>query len=188
VPTSLLQQQQPSANLLSTSSGAPAPQISSVPAIPPDVLFFTRVKKAFEGQPQAYEDLLKLLDLYTKEIVPARVLMARMMEMLGDTHAELFLQFKALLGTEAGTDPEKGPPGSIRTGPPDSLSLVQPTDDGQGPSYRHLPDSVSFKNYQLSHFSPNNAILVFFFNLFINDVTRRSSSPVQGVMNSAARS
>ena len=34
-----------------------------------------------------------------------------------------------------------GPPGSIRTGPPEALSAL-PADDGEGPSYRRLPDNV----------------------------------------------
>jgi paired amphipathic helix protein Sin3a len=37
---------------------------------------------------------------------------------------------------------ERGPPGSLRMGPPEALSAA-PVDDGLGPSYRRCPDSVS---------------------------------------------
>lgn len=51
-------------------------------------------------------------------------------------------EFKELVGWDERQDnPEMGPPGSIRTGPPEALSAL-PADDGQGPSYRRLPDNV----------------------------------------------
>jgi paired amphipathic helix protein Sin3a len=62
---------------------------------------------------------------------------------MGD--AELLAQFRDLLDwdeQEAAMGIEWGPPGSIRTGPPEALSAV-PVDDGMGPSYRRCPESVS---------------------------------------------
>ena len=46
---------------------------------------------------------------------------------------------------------EKGPPGSIRTGPPEAPSAL-PVDDGEGPSYRRLLPSVCHPSVHLINF------------------------------------
>ncbi|KAJ7242561.1 hypothetical protein B0H12DRAFT_1132175 [Mycena haematopus] len=103
------------------------------------LLFFDRAKKALENR-QMYEDFLKLLSLFSKEVIDMKTLIEHTREsFLGD--GELMNEFKELVGWDD-SDVEKGPPGSIRTGPPEAL-LAPPADDGEGPSYRRLPDSES---------------------------------------------
>ncbi len=51
-------------------------------------------------------------------------------------------QFKDLLGwDDKQGNVEFGPPGSIRTSAPDPMAPRNP-DDGDGPSYRRLPETV----------------------------------------------
>ncbi|KAK7031418.1 histone deacetylase complex, SIN3 component [Favolaschia claudopus] len=105
------------------------------------LLFFDRAKKALENR-QMYEDFLKLLSLFSKEVIDMKTLIEHTRDaFLGD--GELMTEFKELVGwDETLNDAEKGPPGSIRTGPPEALSAL-PADDGEGPSYRRLPESES---------------------------------------------
>lgn len=105
------------------------------------LLFFDRAKKALENR-EMYEDFLKLLDMFSKEIIDTKTLIKQTRIFLGD--GDLLTEFKDLIGWDERQDNvENGPPGSIRTGPPEALSAL-PADDGEGPSYRRLPDSVSF--------------------------------------------
>ena len=104
------------------------------------LLFFDRAKKTLESR-EMYEDFLKLLSLFSKEIIDIKTLIERTRVFLGG--GDLLAEFKELIGWDERQDnPENGPPGSIRTGPPEALSAL-PADDGEGPSYRKLPDSVS---------------------------------------------
>ncbi|KAJ7185593.1 histone deacetylase complex, SIN3 component [Mycena filopes] len=105
------------------------------------LLFFDRAKKALENR-QMYEDFLKLLSLFSKEVIDMKTLIERTRDaFLGD--GDLMAEFKELVGWDESADSvEKGPPGSIRTGPPEALSAL-PADDGEGPSYRRLPESES---------------------------------------------
>ncbi|KAJ7292716.1 histone deacetylase complex, SIN3 component [Mycena rebaudengoi] len=105
------------------------------------LLFFDRAKKALENR-QIYEDFLKLLSLFSKEVIDMKTLIERTRDgFLGE--GDLMGEFKELVGWDEGADSvEKGPPGSIRTGPPEALSAA-PADDGEGPSYRRLPESES---------------------------------------------
>ena len=103
------------------------------------LLFFDRAKKLLENR-EVYEEFLKLLSLFSKEIIDVKTLVERARIFLGD--GDLMLEFKNLVGWDDKTENvENGPPGSIRTGPPEAL-LALPADDGEGPSYRQLPDSV----------------------------------------------
>jgi paired amphipathic helix protein Sin3a len=104
------------------------------------LLFFERAKRTLEPRP-IYEEFLKLLGLFSKNILDVKTLIDRAQVFLGE--GELMVEFKELMGWDSRQENvENGPPGSIRTGPPEALS-AQPVDDGQGPSYRRLPDSVS---------------------------------------------
>ncbi|KAF8971663.1 hypothetical protein BDZ97DRAFT_1135733 [Flammula alnicola] len=101
------------------------------------LLFFDRAKKSLENR-EVYEEFLKLLNLFSKEIIDVQTLVERTRVFLGD--GELMAEFKDLMGWDDRDKLEKGPPGSIRTGPPE-LPLALPVDDGEGPSYRRLPPS-----------------------------------------------
>ncbi|KAJ6611497.1 hypothetical protein B0H10DRAFT_2224012 [Mycena sp. CBHHK59/15] len=105
------------------------------------LLFFDRAKKTLENR-QMYEDFLKLLSLFSKEVIDMKTLIERTRDaFLGD--GELMDEFKELVGWDESADAaEKGPPGSIRTGPPEALSAL-PTDDGEDPATGNYPDSES---------------------------------------------
>nr|GAT55275.1 predicted protein [Mycena chlorophos] len=112
-------------------------QSQSMPTGTDKLLFFDRAKKTLENR-QMYEDFLKLLNLFSKEVIDMKTLVERTQDgFLGDS--ELMDEFKELVGWDDNTD-EKGPPGSVRTGPPEALSAL-PMGDGEGPSYRRLPES-----------------------------------------------
>ena len=102
------------------------------------LLFFDRAKKSLEHR-EVYEEFLKLLNLFSKDIVDAQTLIERARAFLGDT--DLMAEFKDLIGWGGRDKSEKGPPGSIRTAPPE-LPAALPADCGEGPSYRKLPPSV----------------------------------------------
>ena len=102
------------------------------------LLFFDRAKRALD--PGVYEEFLKLLSLFFKDIIGLKTLVERVKVFFD---GDLMMEFKDLVGWDDRIESvEFGPPGSIRTGPPEAL-LAQPADDGEGPSYRKLPDSVS---------------------------------------------
>ena len=102
------------------------------------LLFFDRAKKSLENR-EVYEEFLKLLSLFSKEIIDVQTLVERSKVFLGD--ADLMTEFKELMGYDDRDKLERGPPGSIRTGPPEQPTAL-PVDDGEGPSYRKLPPSV----------------------------------------------
>jgi paired amphipathic helix protein Sin3a len=108
---------------------------------PDELSFFDRAKKALESR-ETYDEFLRLLNLFSKDIIDAKSLIQNAQVFLGD--GDLFSQFKDLMSwDERLHSVEYGPPGSIRTGPPDALSAER-TDEGQGISYRRLPASVSY--------------------------------------------
>ncbi|KAI0275262.1 hypothetical protein BC834DRAFT_840132 [Gloeopeniophorella convolvens] len=118
----------PAAPTTTGASSAPAaPALSS----PQDELaFFERAKRALEAR-DAYDDFLKLLNMYTRDVVDVKTLVVRAERFLADD--ALLAQFKRLVGWDdrAGNHPH---------GPHDA-ALPRPVDDAQSPSYRRLPDS-----------------------------------------------
>jgi paired amphipathic helix protein Sin3a len=107
---------------------------------PDEAMFFDRVRKTLELR-ETYDDFLKFLNLFHKDIIDTKTLVERAQMFLGES--DLLMQFKDILGwDDKQQSVEHGPPGSIRTGPPEALTAM-PVDDGEGPSYRKLPESVS---------------------------------------------
>ena len=102
------------------------------------LLFFDRAKKSLEHR-EVYEEFLKLLNLFSKDIIDTQTLVERAQVFLGE--GDLMVEFKDLIGWDDRDKLEKGPPGSIRTAPPELPSALPP-DCGEGPSYRKLPPSV----------------------------------------------
>ena len=103
-------------------------------------MFFDRAKRALEAR-DVYDDFLKLLNMYTRDIIDLKTLVVRAEKFLADD--TLLAQFKRLVNWDDRIgNVNYGPPGSIRTGPHDA-ALPRPVDDTQGPSYRRLPESVS---------------------------------------------
>jgi paired amphipathic helix protein Sin3a len=119
-----------------TQSMLPAPGQGSSPD---DIVFFDHAKRVLTAN-NAYDDFLKLLDLFSRDVIDARTLIRRAERFLGD--GELMTQFKDIMHWDDRVNEKSyGPPGSIRMAPPEALQAAQ-VDDGQGPSYRKLPDSV----------------------------------------------
>lgn len=113
-------------------------------------MFFDRAKKSLENR-EHYEEFLKLLSLFSREIIDVKTLIERTRIFLGD--GELMSEFKELVGWDEKQDNvENGPPGSIRTGPAEPLSAL-PADDGEGPSYRRLSSKVHHFSYPASKFA-----------------------------------
>lgn len=80
--------------------------------------------------------------MFTRDVIDASTLVRRAEGFLGD--GELMASFKDIIGwDEREGSHGYGPLGSIRTGPPEAMAAT-PVDDGQGPSYRRLPESVSY--------------------------------------------
>jgi paired amphipathic helix protein Sin3a len=102
------------------------------------LLFFDRAKKVLENR-EIYEEFLKFLDLFSRDVLDLSTLVERVKIFFGE--GELMTAFKDLVGWDDRDNLEKGPPGSIRTGPPE-LPAALPVDDGEGPSYRKVPPSV----------------------------------------------
>jgi len=86
-----------------------------------------------------YEEFLKFLDLFSRDILDVATLVERAKVFFGE--GDLMAEFKDLMGWDDRDKLEKGPPGSIRTGPSDLPGVPAP-DDGEGPSYRRVPPSV----------------------------------------------
>lgn len=116
------------------------------PAAQEELAFFDRARKFLDHR-EAYEDFLKLLNLYTKDILGIKDLVIKVDDLFNND-SDLCSQFRALIEWDDDRDGqgmgsvEHGPPGSLRMGPPEALSAA-PVDDGLGPSYRRCPDSVS---------------------------------------------
>ena len=104
-----------------------------------DVLFLEKAKKTLEGM-GLYDDFLKLLHSFAKEVIDVHALIQLSEPLLSD--GDLFHQFKELMGwDDKKGNVEHGPPGSIRTSAPDPQAPICPDDD-EGPSYRRLPSHV----------------------------------------------
>ncbi|KZT74953.1 hypothetical protein DAEQUDRAFT_720143 [Daedalea quercina L-15889] len=112
------------------------PAVASI-TTPDELLFFDRTKKALESG-GTYEEFLKLLNLFARDIIDTKTLIDRA-EIFLD--GELMSQFKELMGwDEKVGQTNYGPPGSLRTSEVDP-HIARSPDDGQGPSYRRLPES-----------------------------------------------
>ena len=92
--------------------------------VPDEFAFFERVKKTLEAR-ECYDDFLKLLDMYTAEIIDTQTLVKMAEPLL--TESDLYAQFKMFVGwddKEHGLD--SGPIGSIRGYPPELDQNGQP--------------------------------------------------------------
>ncbi|KAF9531885.1 hypothetical protein CPB83DRAFT_760648 [Crepidotus variabilis] len=130
------QTQHPSHPPLPHSSSGTGAEFQSNPSAG-KLLFFDKAKKHLENR-EVYEEFLKFLDLFSRDILDLTTLVERSKVFFGD--GELMTAFKDLVGWDDRDNLEKGPPGSIRTGPSE-IPAALPPDDGEGPSYRRLPPS-----------------------------------------------
>lgn len=110
-----------------------------------ELAFFDRAKKALESR-ETYDEFLKLLNLFSREIIDARTLIARAETFLRDS--ELYAQFKDLMGWDVKRDGDnEGPPGSIRNWTAQSTD----TEERFGKSYRRLPLAVRFSLFHSTY-------------------------------------
>ena len=106
-----------------------------------DMAFFERVRVTIDNR-DVYNEFLKLVSLFTQEIIDMRKLVERSRTFLND---DLLAQFKEILGWDATWE-------TILTGPSGTTiynneGLERLTKESlsirHGPSYRRLPASVS---------------------------------------------
>jgi histone deacetylase complex regulatory component SIN3 len=122
----------------------PVPHPGQPRPTPDHVLFFEHVKKLLSVR-DAYDDFLRLLNLYTNDVVDTKTLIRRAERFLGD--GELLNQFKDIMGwDEHMLHANRGPLGSIRANFDEKLvpraePYVPRAEEGQGPSYRRLQAS-----------------------------------------------
>ncbi|THH08411.1 hypothetical protein EW145_g2724 [Phellinidium pouzarii] len=124
----------------------PPPSASHIPT-QDDMFFFERVRLAI-GSREVYNEFLKLINLFTQEIIDMRRLVEQSQTFLGD---ELLGQFKEILGWDASWDSNNGGIGSANG--PNGLNGHSGSSEGMerltkdnlsiryGPSYRRLPAS-----------------------------------------------
>lgn len=106
-----------------------------------EIAFFDKAKKALEAS-QAYDEFLKLLNLFSKGIIDAQTLIQRAEAFID---GELYTQFKDLMGWDDKREGDnEGPPGSIRNWAADWAAKAPPEkEERYGKSYRRLPLAVS---------------------------------------------
>ncbi|KAJ1906048.1 hypothetical protein LPJ81_001569 [Coemansia sp. IMI 209127] len=135
--------------------------VNPATATPDELAFFERVKR-FIGQPTAYNEFLKLLNLYNQQILDPKTLVERAESFIGDDQ-ELFGWFKQFVGfdeqqheiedsrasDEAIVESILGPEPGPYVPPEEVAKTLRPagpkvlTTDSKvfGPSYRLLPES-----------------------------------------------
>lgn len=101
-----------------------------------EISFFDKVKKAI-GNKQSYNDFLKILNLYSQEIIDKRTLVERVNGFIGDSHPDLFNWFKSFVGYE-----EK--PQHIENITFKKHQLELSLCKAYGPSYRQLPKAETY--------------------------------------------
>ncbi|KAJ2220449.1 Transcriptional regulatory protein sin3, partial [Coemansia sp. RSA 485] len=135
--------------------------INPATATPDELAFFERVKR-FIGQPSAYNEFLKLLNLYNQQVLDPKTLVERAESFIGDDQ-ELFGWFKQFVGfdeqqqlmednrssDEAIIDSILGPEPGPYMPPEEVAKTLRPARPkvqlsqckAYGPSYRLLPES-----------------------------------------------
>jgi paired amphipathic helix protein Sin3a len=134
----------------------PPPPIPTAPPPPatPEV-FFDRVKRAIDDR-DAWEEFLKLLSLFSTDVIEEDTLLQMAAPFLGGEGSELESQFRDILGIERA---QKVNMGEMPKTAGHAHGYGHPTGMGSaymsgpkykyGPSYRRLPDSVSISSLLL---------------------------------------
>lgn len=123
------------------------PQHQQPPALSSqhDAHFFERVRRALDNL-ETYNEFLKLINLFTQEIIDLRKLVEQAYVYLGD--GELMAQFKDILGVDTKWEKEVLMSGGSGSSYGRGVSLLDRQNKADmhsrnGPSYRRLPASVS---------------------------------------------
>lgn len=101
-----------------------------------EMLFFDRVKRAI-GNKQTYNEFLKLLNLFSQDIIDKPTLVTRVDSFIGDSQPELMAWFKLFVGFE---DKPQRIEDIVFKKHQLELSLCK----AYGPSYRELPKAETF--------------------------------------------
>lgn len=101
-----------------------------------EIIFFDKVKKAI-GNKQTYNEFLKMLNLFSLDIIDKVTLVERVESFIGDGHPELINWFKIFVGYE-----EK--PQSIENISFRKHQLELSLCKSYGPSYRQLPKAETY--------------------------------------------
>lgn len=101
-----------------------------------EIAFFDRVKRAI-GNKQTYNEFLKLLNLFSQDVIDKATLVARVDSFIGDAQPDLMSWFKAFVGFE--DKPQRLENVSFKKHQLE-LSLCK----AYGPSYRQLPKAETF--------------------------------------------
>lgn len=96
-----------------------------------ELSFFDKVKKAI-GNKQTYNEFLKILNLYSQDIIDKKTLVERVNSFLGDSHDDLLAWFKLFVGYEEETQ-------HIEDITFKKHQLELSLCKAYGPSYRQLP-------------------------------------------------
>ena len=108
------------------------------PASPEELAFFDRVKK-FIGNKQTYNEFLKLLNLFSQDLIDKNTMVHKVDSFIGK-NSELMEWFKRFVIYEAKDEVINNIPRSVNKV---RLSVCR----GLGPSYRLLPKVVSANFY-----------------------------------------
>lgn len=101
-----------------------------------EVSFFDKVKKAI-GNKQSYNEFLKILNLFSQDIIDKVTLVERVDGFIGETHPELLTWFKLFVGYE-------DKPLNIENITFKKHQLELSLCKAYGPSYRQLPKAETF--------------------------------------------
>ncbi len=109
-----------------------------------ELFFFDRVRRALDNR-ETYNEFLKLINLFTQDIIDMRRLVEKSFSFLG--HGELMAQFKEILGWGAAWDVSQyALANDANSLAGHSESMQRPTKADlslrYGPSYRKLPAGV----------------------------------------------
>ena len=132
------------------SRPVPAPQTRTGPAYDIDrpspiapshneMHFFERVRMAMDNR-DVYNEFLKLINLFTQDIIDMRRLVEQSRTFLGE---ELLVQFKEILGWDSSWESNNTVAGGATSEGMERLSKEY-LSIRNGPSYRRLPSSVSY--------------------------------------------
>ena len=114
----------------------PPPGTAKSSSLSEEIGFFDKIKRAL-GNKQTYGEFLKLLNLFTQDIIDKDTLVERVDAFLGDSNADLFEWFKLFVGYE-------DKPQNLENIAFKKHALELSLCKAYGPSYRQLPKAETF--------------------------------------------
>lgn len=112
------------------------PSVSVKTSLLEEINFFDKVKKAI-GNKQTYNEFLKILNLFSQDIIDKQTLVERVDSFIGDNHSDLLNWFKMFVGYEV-------KPQNIESITFKKHQLELSLCKAYGPSYRQLPKAETY--------------------------------------------